>query len=62
MNRCNTRPVETQFGLMDENVTVIIAVNSVRPSDSSYLMNFIKVLLIPGNELITEHVSRQYGN
>jgi hypothetical protein len=32
---------------MDGNITVIIAFNSVRPSDSSYLIRFIIILIHP---------------
>jgi hypothetical protein len=47
MNTCNTRPVKKKVGLTDDNITVTIAVNSVRPSDGTYLMRFIKVFNHP---------------
>lgn len=47
MKSRNKPPVETNFGLMDDNITLIIALNSVRPSDSSSLMRFIKILIRP---------------
>jgi hypothetical protein len=36
-----------KVGLMDGNISVIIAVNSARPFDSSYLMRFIKIFIHP---------------